>query len=56
MNRALGVTLLVAVAVAASLTFARQRAIEQVPDSARDPGTVPPALDADLDAIRSAGL
>lgn len=56
MNRALGVTLLVAVAVAASLTLARQRTIEQLPESAPDPGTLPPALDADLDAIRSAGL
>lgn len=56
MNRALGVTLLVAAAVAASLTLARQRTVEHLPDLVRDPGTVPPALDADLDAIRSAGL
>lgn len=56
MNRTVGVTILIAVAVVASLTLARQRNVDPVPEPARDPGTVPPALDADLDAIRSAGL
>ena len=56
MNRTLGVTILIAVAVVASLTFARQRTVDQIPEPTGDPGTDPPALDADLDAIRSAGL
>ena len=56
MSRTFGVTILIAAAVVASLTLARQRSLDQMPEPARDPGTVPPALDADLDAIRSAGL
>jgi hypothetical protein len=56
MNRTLGVTLLVMAAIAASLTLARQRTIERLPDPDREPGAMPPTLDADLDAIRSAGL
>lgn len=56
MYRTVGVTLLIVAAVAASLTLARQRTVERLPDPEREPGAVPPTLGADLDAIRSAGL
>lgn len=55
MKRTLGVTIVIVAAIAASLTLARQRQPERVTGTEPDPG-VAPALDADLDAIRSAGL
>lgn len=54
MKRTLGVTIVVVAAVAASLTLARQRQVERRPVADLEPGA--PALDSDLDAIRSAGF
>lgn len=53
--RALGLTILVAAAVAASLTLARQRQPERRPDAEPQPRS-PLTLGGDLEAIRSAGF
>lgn len=53
--RTLGITFVLAAAVVASMTIARQRLPERRPDPEPQPGS-PLPLDADLEAIRAAGF
>jgi hypothetical protein len=54
--RALGVTIMVAAAIAASLTFARQRQPDRRPEPETSPSPPLASVGGELDAIRAAGF